>query len=39
MGAGCVFILGDNIFYGAGVSGFLNRQSKKILELQYSRMQ
>ena len=23
LGSGCVFILGDNIFYGAGMSGFL----------------
>ena len=27
-GAGCVFILGDNIFYGAGLSGFLQSAIK-----------
>lgn len=28
-GSGCVFILGDNIFYGAGLSGFLRSAVEK----------
>ena len=28
-GAGCVFVLGDNIFYGAGMSGFLQSAIEK----------
>ncbi len=28
-GSGCVFILGDNIFYGAGLSGFLRSAIEK----------